>query len=207
MGGGHKPGRHARAAKAKKIGPTRKASGLVTRSHEATPPGPAPGVAHPAGVHPGVDPVQLAALREMFWCNVARDMLTNLSVLSQRQPELFDGRFAVLTRAGERIAIAQIEPLFACSVAGEQSERDLSAAVQCTVFRVQTPAGEVFTLPVHEVRALHALTPQLLERLQREHAEEASESGPETGTEPFGLAAFAALPKAPSWPPPAHPLE
>jgi hypothetical protein len=133
------------------------------------------------------------ALRGLFWCNVVRDMLNGLSVLSQQQPELFDGRFGLLMRRGERIPVARVAPLFACSIPGSREERDASVAVQCTVFQVTTPDGEVFTIPVHEVRALHTMTAELIEKLQKLSGDGGEEDGE---TRPFGLAAFAALPKA-----------
>ena len=159
-----------------------------------------------------IDAVQQAALRDLFWHNVAREMLTGLSVLCQQQPELFDGRFAILTTTGSRIPIGVIYPLFACSVPGSGPEHNLSLAVQCTVFRVQTPEGEVFTLPVQEVRALHALTPELVERMQaaaKDGESQSDESNVRVVSEPFGLAAFAALPKISLTPKPApeHPTE
>jgi hypothetical protein len=141
-----------------------------------------------------MSPSQMNAMRDLFWCNVVRDMLNGLSVLCQQQPELFDGRFGILMRRGERIPVAHVYPLFACSIDGSQVERDASAAVQCTVFRVQTPEGEVFTIPVHEVRGLHSMTPELIEKLQKLAAEEEGE-GEDGESRPFGLAAFAALPK------------
>lgn len=133
--------------------------------------------------------------RQLFWHNVVREMLTGLSVLAQSKPEFFDGRFAVLTTAGERVPIGEVYPLFACSIPGTAWEREASVAVQCTVFRITTPDGEVYTMPVHEIRAMHALTPELMEQL----AEAEGEAGDETDeeTRPFGLAAFSALPKAP----------
>ena len=143
---------------------------------------------------------QMNALRDLFWCNVIRDMLNGLSMLCQKQPELFDGRFGLLMRRGERIPIAQVHPLFACSIPGTQGERDASAAVQCTVFQVQTPEGEVFTVPVHEIRGMHTMTAELIEQLQKMAEREAEGEGEGEGEEdaeqrPFGLAAFAALPK------------
>lgn len=134
------------------------------------------------------------AMRDLFWCNVVRDMLNGLSVLSQQQPELFDGRFGVLTREGERIGVRSVSPLFACSIPGSPEEKDASVAVQCTVFQITTPEGEVFTLPVHEIRGMHTMTQELLEKLQKLAEDE--ESGEEDSEQkPFGLAAFAALPK------------
>ncbi len=143
-----------------------------------------------------MSPTQMNAMRDLFWCNVVRDMLNGLSVLFQQQPELFDGRFGLLMRRGERIPIGQVHPLFACSIPGTQGERDASAAVQCTVFQVQTPEGEVFTVPVHEVRAVHTLTAELIDQLQKVAEAEAEGLGDEDAEQrPFGLAAFAALPK------------
>lgn len=150
----------------------------------------------------------LIAMRDCFWNNVVRDMLNGLAVLAQQQPELFDGRFAVLTRHGERIPIAAVTPIFACSIPGSRAERDASAAVQCTVFRVQTPGGEVFTLPVQEVRGLHTMTPELIEQLQRaSETEEDDASADGKGVKPFGFAAYAALPKPVTDPAPDHPTE
>jgi hypothetical protein len=167
-------------------------------------------------------PPDVNSLRDAFWCNVLRDMLNALVMLSQQQPELFDGRFAVLTKGGERIPIAEISPVFAVSMAGDESEREASLAVQCTVFRVQTPGGEVFTLPVQEIRALHTMTPALLDRLQREADREAPRGRPprrptprparngdadDEDRPPFGFAAFTALPKLPPQPAPDNPME
>lgn len=150
---------------------------------------------------------QVAALRDVFWNNVVRDMLNGLAVLCQQQPELFDGRFSVLTHGGERIPIAQVFPIFACSIPGAGPDHDASVAVQCTVFRILTPGGEVFTLPVHEVRAMHSMTPELIQRLQTAaEDDEIEQEGPAT-TGPFGLAAFTSLPKGPPQPAPNHPME
>lgn len=136
----------------------------------------------------------MRALRDLFWTNVLRDTLNGLTMLAQKQPELFDGRFSILTRRGERIPVAAIEPLFACSIPGSPEERDASIAVQCTIFRVHTPSGDVFTFPLHEIRGLHTFTPELIERLQ--HAADGTGVDDEE-QRPFGLAAFAALPKPP----------
>ena len=138
--------------------------------------------------------------RELYWHNVVREMLNSLSILCQTKPELFDGRFAVLTQAGERIAIERIFPLFACSIPNSPWELEASMAVQCTVYRIITPEGEVFTLPLHEIRGMHSLTPALVEQLQKvAEAQAASEEGDDDESEkssrPFGLAAFTSLPR------------
>lgn len=155
--------------------------------------------ARPEPHHHVMNATETLRMRELYWHNVAREMLNGLSVLCQQQPELFDGRFAILTHAGERIAIARVFPLFACSIPYTAWEREQSMAVQCTVFRVITPDGEVFTLPVHEVRGMHALTQELIEQLQKlaeaQQGEDGDADGEDAPPRPFGLAAFAALPR------------
>lgn len=190
----------------RKRGKPTKASGKKTMARRGAPSSPTPGPTHPV-----MSAQELVSLRDVFWCNVAQEMLNGLSVLSQQHPEMFDGRFAVLTQGGERIPIAKVEPVFACSMPFDKADRGLSIAVQSTVFRIQTPAGEVFTLPLHEVRALHALTPELLAKMQQAIGEEGRSSGSESSekgaAQPFGLAAFAALPKKPTGPAPVDPGE
>jgi hypothetical protein len=115
-------------------------------------------------------------------------------MIREAQPELFDGRIAILTRGGERIPVAEVTPMFACGVPGSAAERAASIAVECTVFRIRTPGGEVFTLPLAEIRGLHALTPELMEELEQE-ARRAAEEGTDAG-KPFGLAAFRSLTRA-----------
>lgn len=139
----------------------------------------------------------IAATRTLFWHNVVREMLNDLSLLCQMKPELFDGRFGIVTHQGVRVGIKTIFPLFACSVpgVGESSwEREASIAVQCTVFRIATPDGEIYTLPVHEVAAVHAMTPELIEQLAKAEAETEEAQDPKE-SRPFGLAAFTSLPR------------
>ncbi|MBX3402424.1 MAG: hypothetical protein KF699_03330 [Phycisphaeraceae bacterium] len=154
----------------------------------------------PAYEHVGAaahSPRAIADTRTLFWHNVVREMLNDLALLCQMKPELFDGRFGVVTNQGVRVGIKTIFPLFACSIpgVGESSwEREASIAVQCTVFRIATPDGEIYTLPVHEVAAVHAMTPELIEQLAK--AEEQTEEGQDPKeSRPFGLAAFTSLPR------------
>lgn len=154
-----------------------------------------------------MSPGDVIELRQLFWSNVVRDMLMGLSALQEKQPELFDGRSAILTHQGERIAIAQLQPVFAVSVTKDGPQHDASIAVQCTVFRVQTPGGEVFTLPIQEIRGMHMLTPELVTKLQHLEEDEEDDAGDGRPAHPFGFAAFASLPKAPPAPPPDHPTE
>jgi hypothetical protein len=107
--------------------------------------------------------------------------------------ELFDGRLAILTTTGQRIAIAEVFPVFACGIDGGHAERALSVAVECTVFQIRTPDGQVFTLPLHEIRGFHALSPDLMRRLEEmARADEARETDGQV--RPFGFAAFASMP-------------
>jgi hypothetical protein len=159
----------------------------------------------------------LAQARELFWQNVIREMLTALAmqrarVVAEREaarkqlamqgqelppmgpPEGFDGRMAVVTSLGERIPIADITPLFACSIGGTQRERALSEDVQCTIFQIHTPSGEVYTFPVQEIRGFHALTEDAMRSMEREARTAAEAAGEETaGRVPFGFAAFTSL--------------
>lgn len=156
-----------------------------------------------------LDAAQLDALRALFWHNVVREMLTGLMAVAEKRPELLDGRFAVLTEGGERIPIAQVAPVFGMSVRGSREEQAASTAVQMTVFRIATPDGEVFTLPVSEIRAFHELTPELLARVQQaeREADEAAGVKEDGQDRPFGLAAFQALPKLPMPEAPTDPTE
>ncbi|MCB9845790.1 MAG: hypothetical protein H6811_07400 [Phycisphaeraceae bacterium] len=148
------------------------------------------------------------AVRELFWHNVMREMLMALSVLAMQRRdsiydpkqeeemrETFDGRLAIITDLGQRVPIAEVHPLFACSVPGTQAQRDLSMAVQCTVFQIRTPAGEVHTLPLHEIRAFHALSDELIERLKHAAAQAGAGDAMQDQSEPFGFAAFTSLSK------------
>ncbi len=145
------------------------------------------------------------ARRELFWHNVVREMLTSLSVMTLQRggepydpeaekayKETFDGRLAVVTDLGVRIPIAEVHPVFACSVPGSEAERQLSHAVQCSVFQIRTPTGEVHTLPVHEIRSIHALSEQLMQQLEQAAMQaQAQREGEEA--RPFGFAAFTSL--------------
>ena len=188
-------------------------------------------------------------LRELFWQNVIREMLTSLSMVSMKleaehhaervapgsviidtpegtitqgtpigpgtedgeegedleveveseEASLFDGRLAVITTLGNRIPIADVHPLFACGVTHNSDERSLATAVECTVFQIRTPQGEVFTLPLSEIRGFHSLSPELVEKLQMQAEAQLNQlSGRpnEENQQPFGFAAFTSLAKA-----------
>jgi hypothetical protein len=203
-------------------------------------------------------PTQAAALRELFWQNVVREILTSLSMASAQrmamgnpdrdshadivpdveppmngegipehggpaagghdiepprdnadQQELFDGRMALLMKSGERIPIGDVFPVFACGI-NTELERSLSVALECSVFQVRTPRGQVYTIPLHEVRAFHALSPELMRRLEQSARRQHKEGGvPEQV--PFGFAAFTSLARGALpfglEPAPEHPTE
>jgi hypothetical protein len=137
--------------------------------------------------------------RELFWQNVMREILTSLSVISGVEPgngqgandDLFDGRLAIITQLGQRVPIAAVYPLFACGIDTSDTDRELSMAVECTVFQIRTPGGEVFTLPLHEMRAFHSLSEELIERIRKEAAGRSDQT--EDEAEPFGFAAYTSL--------------
>lgn len=106
----------------------------------------------------------------------------------------FDGRMAVITQLGVRIAIADVYPLFACSVGETSLERALSEDVQCSVFQIRTPQGEVHTLPVHEIRSFHSLSEELMRQIAAASSR-ADQSGVKT-TVPFGFGAYTSLARA-----------
>lgn len=134
----------------------------------------------------GVTPQEAATIRELFWQDAVRDLLTGMSGLREREPAMFDGRIAVLTRGGQRIPVGDVFPVFACGLPGSARSRAMSVAAECTVFRVKTPEGEVFTLPLAEIRGLHTLTGELLKQLEQQAMEERG------STRPFGFAAYSA---------------
>ena len=155
-----------------------------------------------AGRAARADPLET---RELYWQHVLAQMLSTLSVVSltprsdQSTPhdtaephELLDGRFAVITQQGMRIPIAEVHPLFACSVHGTAADRSLSTEVQCTIFRIRTPNGETYTLPLQEIRGIHALSSEMLQQLENE-AERRQTPGGGHPDSPFGFAAYTSL--------------
>ncbi len=159
---------------------------------------------HPESRHP---PSEVDATRKLFWENVVRDMLTGLSVelgraraeqikasAGQADPQavpMYDGRVAVITRLGTRIPIADVQPMLACSVTTSAAQRALSAEVQCSIFQIRTPAGEIFTLPLSEIATVHVLTPEIMAQLEAANAAQTGEGDGET--RPFGFRAFTEL--------------
>jgi hypothetical protein len=146
----------------------------------------------------------VTAARELFWQNVIREMLTSLSMLyaskDKGKPavdrngkpvegDMFDGRVAVITTLGQRIPIGAVYPLFACGIQTTDADKALSMAVECTVFQIHTPGGEVFTIPLHEIRTFHSLSEQLIDEIKQA----STEQGGNNQQEPFGFAAYTSL--------------
>jgi hypothetical protein len=197
---------------------------------------------------------QTAHMRQLFWENVIREILSSLSMVAvlrpaepskhapehaasdlpiidaqtdspnlpqphqqalerapgpHFEPELFDGRLAVVLKSGERVAIGDVFPVFACSIA-QDLNRPLAMAVECSVFQIRTPEGQVFTIPLHEIRAFHALTPELMRRLMEAARQQNMRGNHVPEHIPFGFAAYTSLaqgkeiqiPEAPT-----HPIE
>ncbi len=116
----------------------------------------------------------------------------NAAQIGADPDNIFDGRMAVITALGQRIAIAAIQPVFACGVRGRDGPDWLSTTVECTVFEIRTPGGQAFTLPVHEIRCFHSLTPELLDQI-RTAARAAGGSEAGDADQPFGFAAYTSL--------------
>ena len=64
--------------------------------------------------------------------------------------------------------------------------------MQCTIFRIRTPNGETYTLPLQEIRGVHSLSAEMLERLEQE-AERRQTRGVDASDSPFGFAAYTSL--------------
>lgn len=170
-----------------------------------------PGIPLPASAlaPPAPEPVALAAAitgiapppiptmsrvveqRTAYWQNVVREMLAAFAILAHRMPQITDGRVSIVTSLGERIPLAGVEPLFPCTVVSDPRERQLCITVQCTVFNIRTPLGEVVTVPLHEITSVRVLSDELLRELEAAF----NESGAKPENEPFGFAAFTSLAK------------
>jgi len=154
---------------------------------------------------------RVQARRDLFWSNVVRDSLMAMasaaaSASARLSPtpsaaqhsvspvaDLFDGRMGIITSLGQRIPIADIFPVFACSSTGSAADRERSADVQCTVFRITTPTGESYTLPISQIIGIHSLNEDLVKQLEAA-SEELQDEDDEIGTGlPFGFAAYTAL--------------
>lgn len=161
----------------------------------------------PASVRgPGVVQVR----RDVFWQNVVREILLGLAAAAAAETgrlsatptgaangadpvsEMFDGRMGLITSLGQRIPIADVVPVFSVSSPSSPEDRTRSTDVQCTVFRIRTPMGESYTLPVTQIVGFHSLSDALADQL--EAAAQEMEAIDDDGSRlPFGFAAYTAL--------------
>jgi hypothetical protein len=135
-----------------------------------------------------IDRIQASAgtFRELFWQNSVRDLLTGLSAQIAASGHPMDGRVGIILHDGTRVAIGDVMPAFACGIPGDPITQTLSIAVECSVFRVTTPQGEVLILPISAIRGVHTLSGELLKQLEQEAMRD---TGSPIG-QPFGFAAF-----------------
>lgn len=169
----------------------------------------APHWSHPADASASIVPqsMRVQARRDQFWSNVVRDTLMAMASAAAASSarlsatpsaaqhsispvdELFDGRMGVITTLGQRIPIADLFPVFACSAVGSQADRDRSADVQCTIFRITTPTGETYTLPISQIIGIHSLSEDLMRQLENASEELQDDDQNHEGL-PFGFAAY-----------------
>ncbi len=148
------------------------------------------------------------ARRDVFWSNVVREILMALAsaaaassgrldtgpaaanASSSPVDDLFDGRMGVITTLGQRIPIADIMPVFSCSMPACDADRSRSNDVQCTVYRITTPSGESYTLPISQIIGVHSLSQSLIEDLEDDQGDDADL---DQNRVPFGFAAYTSL--------------
>lgn len=165
-----------------------------------------------------VHPTELVQVRrDVFWQNVVREVLLGMAAAAasesgrltpgpagaQASPspvsELFDGRMGVITAQGQRIPIGDVVPVFAVSAPGTPADRVRSNDVQCTIFRIRTPMGESYTLPVTQIVGLHSMSAALADKLE-EAAREMEERDASGEHLPFGFGAYTSLARSESEP-------
>ncbi|MEM9372669.1 MAG: hypothetical protein AAGA55_03415 [Planctomycetota bacterium] len=174
----------------------------------------------PGGMAHGPNPLahtasMVQSRRDVFWQNVTREVLmamaaeaaantgrisaTPKGAANSPSPvaDLFDGRMGIITTLGQRIPIADVIPVFAVSRPGCPEDRLRSNDVQCTVFRISTPGGESYTLPIHHIAGIHSMSDALANQL--ESAARAMEGRDDQGNRlPFGFAAYTSLARSES---------
>jgi len=169
----------------------------------------------PSGPHSAQVPTprtaaMVQARRDVFWQNVTREVLmamaaaaaansgrmsaTPTGAASSPSPigDMFDGRMGIITTLGQRIPIADVIPVFAVSRPGCAEDRLRSNDVQCTVFRISTPTGESYTLPIHHIAGIHSMTEALANQLEAAAREMESEDA-DGNRLPFGFGAYTSL--------------
>ncbi|RMH26532.1 MAG: hypothetical protein D6692_09180, partial [Planctomycetota bacterium] len=153
--------------------------------------------------------------RDVFWQNVVREILLALAAAAANDTgrlspsaagaasspsptaDLFDGRMGVITSLGQRIPIGDVVPVFAVSSPGTPEDRIRSNDVQCTIFRIRTPSGESYTLPITQIVGVHALSDQLADQLEQA-ARDMEDTDNDGNRLPFGFAAYTSLARSES---------
>ncbi|MCA9302894.1 MAG: hypothetical protein KC996_02100 [Phycisphaerales bacterium] len=156
-------------------------------------------------------PGRVLIRRDVFWNNVVRDILMAMATAAasssgRLQPtvtgaeastspldQMFDGRVGVMTTLGQRIPIADLYPVFSCSSTDPDADRSLAADVQCTIFRIKTPTGESYTLPISQIVGVHSLSDELVNELERQSQIQESVDTERIDRAPFGFAAYTSL--------------
>ncbi|MBL4590389.1 MAG: hypothetical protein JKY96_00365 [Phycisphaerales bacterium] len=185
---------------------------------DACPAGGPVGMGHtPTGQQSGMaanPAARVLVRRDVFWNNVVRDILMAMATAAtnstgrlsptvtgaQASPEpidnMFDGRVGVITTLGQRIPIADIYPVFSCSSVVPGVDRSLATDVQCTIFRIKTPTGESYTLPISQISGVHSLSDELVQELERAAEEGSGVDQDHIEGAPFGFGAYTALARA-----------
>jgi len=156
-------------------------------------------------------PGRVLIRRDIFWNNVVRDILmamataaasssgrltptvTGAEASTSPLDQMFDGRVGVMTTLGQRIPIADIYPVFSCSSTNPEADRSLMADVQCTIFRIRTPTGESYTLPISQIIGVHSLSDELVEELERQSQIQEGVDTEHIDRAPFGFAAYTSI--------------
>lgn len=150
---------------------------------------------------------RVQARRDVFWQNVCKEILMALASAAAESSgrlgtgpsaaeastspvsELFDGRMGVITALGQRIPIADVTAVFSCSLPRSDLDRSISTDVQCSIFRITTPTGETYTLPLSQIIGVHSVSRSLIERLEEQNESDEDKI-------PFGFAAYTSLARA-----------
>lgn len=150
---------------------------------------------------------RIQARRDVFWQNVCKEILMALASAAAESSgrlgtgpsaaqastspvdQLFDGRMGVITTLGQRIPIADVTAVFSCSMPANDLDRSISTDVQCSIFRITTPTGETYTLPLSQIIGVHSVSQSLIEQLE-------DQNEPEEDGVPFGFAAYTSLARA-----------
>lgn len=164
----------------------------------------------PSRIHNG-ELVQIR--RDLFWQNVVREVLMGLAAAAASNTgrltptptaaassptpdsDMFDGRMGIITVQGQRIPVADVIPVFACSAPLSENSRTLSSDIQCTVFRIRTPSGETYTLPITQIVGVHSISDAVAEQMEAA-AEKMEETDADGNKMPFGFAAYTSLARA-----------